>query len=179
MSIPPIVLIGPMASGKPAIGQELAGLLGAGFADTDRMVTKAHGPIPEIFTRYGERFFREKEAAAVASLLDPPEGPAEAGPVISVGGGAVLDTGTAQLLEASTVVVYLLTDLATVLPRISGKGNRPLLASDPVTAWVRLFDLRRPVYERLADLTLDTRRGNIRELAQRLRSLLHEGNYLQ
>lgn len=175
MNNPPIVLIGPMASGKSAVGHELAALLGVEFADTDRIVIKAYGPIPEIFSRYGERFFREKEAAAVATLLEPSDGP---GPVISVGGGAVFDTGTAQLLETSAVVVYLLTDLATVLPRLSGKGHRPLLAHDPVAAWVRLFDLRRPVYERLADVTLDTRRGNIRELADRLKGQLLEGDYL-
>lgn len=176
MTNPPIVLIGPMASGKSAIGQELAAQLGVTFSDTDRIVTKAHGPIPEIFARYGERFFRHKEATTLARLVESEE---YAGTVISVGGGAVLDTGTSQLLSSSAVVVYLLTDLATVMPRISGKGHRPLLAEDPVTSWVRLFDLRRPVYERLADLTLDTRRGNVRELAARLKALLQERNYLQ
>ncbi|GAB3273031.1 shikimate kinase [Arthrobacter pigmenti] len=176
MTPPPIVLIGPMASGKSAIGQELAAQLGVTFSDTDRIVTKAHGPIAEIFARYGERFFRHQEAAALQRLLESEE---YAGTVISVGGGAVLDTGTSQLLSSSAVVVYLVTDLATVMPRISGKGHRPLLAEDPVTSWVRLFDLRRPVYERLADLTLDTRRGNVRELAARLKALLQERNYLQ
>lgn len=176
MTNPPIVLIGPMASGKSAIGQELAAQLGVAFSDTDRIVTKAHGPIPEIFARYGERFFRHKEAAALQRLLESEQ---YAGTVISVGGGAVLDTGTSQLLSSSAVVVYLMTDLATVMPRITGKGHRPLLAEDPVTSWVRLFDLRRPVYEQLADITLDTRRGNIRELAARLMALLQERNYLQ
>lgn len=176
MTIPPIVLIGPMASGKSAIGQELAAQLGVRFSDTDRIVTKAHGPIPEVFARYGERFFRHKEASTLQRLLESEE---YAGTVISVGGGAVLDTGTSQLLSSSAVVVYLVTDLATVMPRITGKGHRPLLAEDPVTSWVRLFDLRRPVYEQLADLTLDTRRGNVRELAARLKALLQERNYLQ
>lgn len=177
MTTLPIVLIGPMASGKSVIGQELAHQLGVPFSDTDRIVTKAHGPIPEMFARYGERFFRHKEAATLARLLESDD--AE-GRVISVGGGAVLDTGTAQLLSSSAaVVVYLVTDLATVMPRITGKGHRPLLAEDPVTSWVRLFDLRRPVYEQLADLTLDTRRGDVRELAARLKALLQERNYLQ
>lgn len=176
MTPKPIVLIGPMAAGKSAIGHQLAALLSARFYDTDRMITDEHGPIPQIFARQGERFFRAREAAAVASLLQSEDRTAT---VIAVGGGAVLDAGTAQLLESNAVVVYLSTDLATVLPRISGSKSRPLLAGGPAQAWEQLFENRRPVYERLADLTLDTRHGSIRETADRLVRRLHEGEYLQ
>ncbi|BAS09159.1 shikimate kinase [Arthrobacter sp. Hiyo4] len=58
----PIVLIGPMAVGKSAIGHELAKLLDVPFVDTDSLIVDAHGSIASIFAGRGEHAFREIEA---------------------------------------------------------------------------------------------------------------------
>lgn len=159
-----IVLIGAMAVGKSAIGQELARALQREFVDTDQLITGKHGSIPEIFAGRGEQFFREVEAKMVAAAL---ESRTRRPRVISLGGGAVLDSGTQQLL-AGAWVVYLDADLDTVRERIRRNTGRPLLSGDPMERWEQMARTRLPVYRRLADATLDVRRGTVQELAAEL-----------
>ncbi|WP_302847299.1 shikimate kinase [Arthrobacter sp. ok362] len=165
-----MVLIGPMAVGKSAIGQQLAQHLGCAFVDTDALVVAQHGTIAEIFASRGEHAFRELEARAVAQAIEAAQGSTA---VISLGGGAVLDSGTQQLLGRCTVV-YLECDAETVAERIARNSGRPLLAGDAMGRWRTLFATRQPVYERLADLVLDVRSGSVPELAHRLEDALEE-----
>ncbi|AOT05652.1 shikimate kinase [Arthrobacter sp. U41] len=164
----PIALIGPMAVGKSAIGHQLSQQLGAAFVDTDVVVVANHGSIAEIFASRGERAFRELEARAVARAIENAQG---SNTVISLGGGAVLDSGTQQLLQHCTVV-YLECDADTVAERIARNSGRPLLAGDAMERWKSLFATRRPVYERLADLVIDVRDGSVPDLAHRIENAL-------
>ena len=165
----PVALIGPMAVGKSAIGHQLAHQLGASFVDTDVVVVANHGSIAEIFASRGENAFRELEARAVARAIEDAQGRTT---VISLGGGAVLDSGTQQLLGQCTVV-YLECDADTVAERIARNSGRPLLAAgDAMERWKTLFATRRPVYERLADLIIDVRHGSVTDLARRIENAL-------
>ncbi|WP_131684055.1 shikimate kinase [Pseudarthrobacter sp. YALA5] len=166
----PIALIGPMAVGKSTIGQELAQQLHVPFVDTDVLIVENHGSIASIFAGRGEHAFREIEARTVASAVEHAEG---TGSVISLGGGAVLDSGTQQLLARCTVV-YLECDEETVASRIARNSGRPLLAGDGMTRWSALFATRKPVYERLADVVIDVRRGSVTELGHRLKVALSD-----
>lgn len=163
-----IALIGPMAIGKSAIGQQLAADLGVPFIDTDAVIVENHGAIADIFASRGEHAFRGIEARTVAHAV---EESAASGAVISLGGGAVLDSGTQQLLERCTVV-YLEGDAETVAERIARNTGRPLLAGDSMARWEALFAARRPVYERLADIVLDVRQGSVPEICLRLEDRL-------
>ncbi|MGX9900749.1 shikimate kinase [Arthrobacter sp. SA17] len=170
-SIPgPIALIGPMAVGKTAIGQQLAKQLRAPFVDTDALIVEHHGSIADIFAGRGEHAFREIEARTVARVIEDAAGTPT---VISLGGGAVLDSGTQQLL-ARCMVVYLECDPETVAERIARNSGRPLLAGDPMSRWMELFTTRRPVYERLADLVFDVRHGSVSDLGRRLEEALRD-----
>ncbi len=164
-----------MAVGKSAIGQQLAQQLGARFVDTDVEVVAQHGTIADIFAGRGECAFRELEARAVAQAIEEAAAGTAAGSrtVISLGGGAVLDSGTQQLLAECTVV-YLECDASTVAERIARNSGRPLLAGDAMERWRTLFATRQPVYERLADLVLDVRSGSVPELARRLEDALEQ-----
>ncbi|MHA7189796.1 shikimate kinase [Arthrobacter sp. MDT2-16] len=155
----PVVLVGPMAVGKSAVGRMLAQRRGARFVDTDRVIVKRHGSIAGIFARDGEQAFRSLEAEVVRDAL------AEDGVVISLGGGAVLHPGTRELLAEATVV-FLDTDLATVLPRIRADSSRPLLAGRPAERWQELYDARRPVYVAVASAVVDTRGLTVREATE-------------
>lgn len=166
----PVVVIGPMAVGKSAVGAEVARRNGVQFLDTDQLITARYGTIADIFSSRGEHYFREVEARTVAETLEKYRGRAL---VLSLGGGAVLDSGTQQWLAGATVI-YMDTDLTTVLPRIRRPGARPLLAEDPVEAWERLAAVRRPVYERLADHVVDARGGNITTVVERLEAALRK-----
>ncbi|WP_287929467.1 shikimate kinase [Arthrobacter sp.] len=163
-----IVMIGPMAVGKSVIGAELARKMGLEFVDTDQRIVAKHGAIPRIFAARGEHHFRQLEARTVADVLDRPEAKAV---VLSLGGGAVLDTGTQQLLAKATVV-FLRATVDTVKERIVRNTGRPLLAADPVAAWSRLAAARGPVYARLADITIDVGKSSVPELVDQLIALL-------
>ncbi|MHA7207726.1 shikimate kinase [Arthrobacter sp. MDT1-65] len=154
-----VVLVGPMAVGKSAVGRMLARRTGARFVDTDRVIVERHGSIPGIFARGGEQVFRDLEADVVGEALTAD------GVVVSLGGGAVLHPGTRSLL-ADAVVVFLDTDLATVLPRIGADSGRPLLAGRPAERWQELYDARRPVYAAVATSVVDTRGLTVREATE-------------
>jgi shikimate kinase len=157
-----------MAVGKSAIGHQLAQQLGAPFVDTDAVIVESHGSIADIFAGRGEHAFREIEARTVARVVEEAAGTST---VISLGGGSVLDSGTQQLLERC-IVVYLECDADTVAARIARNSGRPLLAGDGIRRWKALFATRKPVYERLADIVLDVRRGSVPELGRRLEAVL-------
>ncbi|MFQ4149024.1 shikimate kinase [Arthrobacter sp. LAPM80] len=164
----PIVMIGPMAVGKSVIGAELARVLGIDFLDSDQKIVAKHGPVARIFAARGEHHFRQLEARAIADVLQAPKAKAV---VLSLGGGAVLDSGTQQLLAGATVV-FLSAEIDTVRERITRNTGRPLLAADPVATWERLAAARGPVYARLADITLDVNHSNVPQLVERLIHLL-------
>ncbi|MBE8528165.1 shikimate kinase [Amycolatopsis sp. H6(2020)] len=149
----PVVLIGPMAAGKSAVGQTLRTRHGYRLIDSDARIVAAHGTIPEIFAHHDEAHFRRLEAAAIGEILADPD---SVGAIVSVGGGAPMTPAVARLL-AETTVVYLLVDEQTVADRIRAEGDRPLLAGHPLQRWRQMYAQRHETYERLADLVVDAR----------------------
>jgi shikimate kinase len=143
---PAVVLVGPMGAGKTKVGRRVARLLGLDFVDTDKTIVAAHGPIAQIFAEQGEPAFRALERGAVVDALTT-DG------VVSLGGGAVLDPATRADLAAQRVV--LLTVGARAVEGRLGQGTRPLIR-DGLGDWQRIFDERRPLYQEVADLEIDT-----------------------
>ncbi|MDP5226055.1 MULTISPECIES: shikimate kinase [Arthrobacter] len=162
----PIVLIGPMAAGKSAVGQALAALLHGEYLDSDEVFVRENGAIADYFAKHGEDSFRELEAEIVARAISGqltvshPEAPR----IISLGGGS-LGSATSREVISRCHVVYLEADLATVLPRIARDTGRPMLAGDAAERWLALFDQRRPLYESVAQLTVDVRHGSPEDFA--------------
>ena len=65
-----VALVGMMGAGKSAVGKALAERLDVAFLDSDQEIEAASNlSIAEIFARYGEPFFREKEAQVIERLL--------------------------------------------------------------------------------------------------------------
>lgn len=155
-----VALIGPMGAGKTSIGKKTARALGIPFFDTDAAVVRDHGPIDRIFAEQGEEHFRRLERAAVVEGL-------ATGGIVSLGGGAVMHPGTRTDLAAHRVV------LLTVAPRVVAArvrdSNRPLLqGDDAIQRWTEIYELRRPVYEELADVTFDTSSGPLQDVVDAL-----------
>ncbi|MFJ3027421.1 shikimate kinase [Curtobacterium sp. NPDC087080] len=145
----PVVVIGPMGAGKSSVGKRVAKALGVPFTDTDRVIARAHGPIPGIFADRGEPAFRKLEAEAVRAAV-------ATGGVVSVGGGAVTHPDTRAALRGSRIVLLTVSPEA-VAARIAG-SDRPLLAQGGIDAWQTIADERAATYADLAHATFDTSR---------------------
>jgi len=134
-----------MGVGKSTIGKKLSKKLGLTFVDTDLMIVKEHGPIPEIFKDKGEAVFRSYEELAVAEAMKSPQ-------VIATGGGAVLSGKNQRAIE-NAIVIYLSTNGQHMKSRLAN-GNRPLLENG-ISDWKRIYEERKPLYERLCDFEID------------------------
>ncbi len=146
-----IYLIGFMGSGKSTVGPLLAKETNRAFFDTDKwIVNQTDKTIPEIFAQNGEEYFREKERAAIqfASQLEDF--------VVSVGGGAVMDTRNWLALKSSGLIIYLKCDVESILERVKNDLNRPLLSkSENKREKIEtLLNQRASTYEQ-ADLIID------------------------
>ena len=147
-----IYLIGPMGTGKSAVGRQVGRLLGVPFFDSDAEIERQAGvDIPFIFEREGEERFRTREREALIALCQ------QEPIVLATGGGAVLAPENRKLLSESGVVVYLETSVAQQLQRVGKGRGRPLLNDVDLPA--RLAELRTvrdPLYRDIADITLST-----------------------
>ncbi len=147
-----VVLVGMMGAGKTAVGKELARMLGVPFLDSDEeIVTASTLSIAEIFERFGEPYFRAREAEVIARLLRGTPC------VLSVGGGAFLNPETRARISAEGAALWLKADLDLLWSRVRHKTTRPLLRTDnPRETLAELLDTRGPAYAQ-ADLTVETR----------------------
>jgi shikimate kinase len=162
VSSPVAVLIGPPGAGKSTVGPLLAALLGAEFTETDAMVEDMAGkPVSDIFISDGEPVFRDLERTAVAQALATHRG------IVALGGGAVMDPGTQQLL-ARQRVVYLQTGFTAATQRVGLDTPRPLLLRNPRARMRELLAERLPVYEALARITVVTDDRDPQEIADEI-----------
>ena len=147
-----VFLVGPMGSGKSAVGRQLATRLGLEFLDSDAEVEARTGvDIPYIFEKEGEAGFREREREALDALTG------RSRVLVSTGGGAVLDPANRDRLRSRGCVVYLRTSVKQQFARTRRSGHRPLLSNDdPLGTLERLMLVRAPLYEEAADLVVDT-----------------------
>ncbi len=154
-----IFLVGPMGSGKTAVGRHLARLFHLSFHDSDADIEAKTGvDIAFIFEKEGEDGFRQREREAIERLtqLD--------GIVLATGGGAVILEDNRRALAARGVVVYLETSVEQQLERTRHARHRPLLNdTDPEAKLTELMAHRAALYQEIADITVstDNRRANL------------------
>lgn len=147
-----IVLLGYMGSGKSMLGKELAARLEQPFTDLDAHLEAEVGmPIPEIFSKRGELFFRKKEHELLKALLESGESR-----VLSLGGGTPAYAGNMDLVTAATPhTFYLQHSIPSLVGRLEKeRKGRPLIAHIPEEELYdfigkHIFD-RVPFYSRAA-----------------------------
>lgn len=160
-----LYLIGPMGSGKTAVGKHLARLLQYPFVDSDREIEAATGAdIPLIFEREGESGFRRREQEMIAQLVQRQR------IVLATGGGAVLDENNRRLLSAHGWIAYLATSASQQATRAGRTRHRPLLHGhpDPETRLAQLFVTREPLYRSIADFTICTDHRRVATVASEI-----------
>ena len=151
MSVPNLILVGPMGSGKTAVGRRLARDLHREFIDSDEIIERRTGvDIAYIFEKEGEAGFRKRERAVLAELA------AGQRVVLATGGGAVTVRANRKTLAASGTVIYLYASVSQQLKRTRG-NKRPLLNQGNRRAVLEeLMAKRDPLYREIADLTIET-----------------------
>jgi shikimate kinase len=159
-----IILIGMPGSGKTTIGKSLARLLRKPFIDLDHHIEQKCGvKIPVIFEIEGEPGFRKRETAVLEEVMK------EDNIVLATGGGAVLSEINRQLLSDGGCVIYLKASVEDLHRRTSRDRNRPLLAgTDPKKRLTELLIDRAPLYESIADITIETGAGSITSVVQKI-----------
>lgn len=165
-----VFLIGPMGSGKTAVGRQLARLLDLQFYDSDAEIERVTGvDIPYIFEKEGEAGFRQREREVIDSLTQL------SGIVLATGGGAVLLSENRQHLSDRGAVVYLKTSVEQQLERTKQSRQRPLLrTADPEARLRDLYTVRAPLYESIAAIIVDTDHRRVPAVASEIVRQLNE-----
>lgn len=146
-----LIVIGFMASGKSAVSATLASKMGLPLVQVDGEIVSRSGypSIPAIFAEKGEAYFRDLEAEVAASLRNAHD------VVISTGGGIITrEENMTNLKENGGTVIYLRTSFETVTERAGDLSTRPLFANKANA--LELYFSRLPIYERHADIIIDT-----------------------
>ena len=154
-----LTLCGMMGSGKSTVGKALSHITGKPFVDTDTLIEEKHGSISKIFAEYGEEYFRTLETQTVKELSG------KDGLIIATGGGLVLREENVALLKQNGQIVYLQAKLSTLQSRLAGDKTRPLLQTGRLEL---LLNERAPVYEGVADLTVQADGKTPDELAKEI-----------
>lgn len=159
----PIILIGPMGSGKTTVGTRVAHQMDTAYVDTDDLFEQRHGMISQYFRDHGEEVFRDAEETLIAqTLADRHFG------VIALGGGAVIRPVNRENIRAAGYVVFLDVSEAEALQRIGDGSDRPVLAGDPEGNWSRIRRQRLQYFEQTAHQSVDTSNLDVDVVANKI-----------
>ncbi len=169
-----IFLIGPMGSGKTAVGRHLARLFHFTFLDSDDDIEAKTGvDIPFIFEKEGEAGFRVRERESIERLTQ------KDGIVLATGGGAVIEAQNRRVLAARGVGVYLETSIEQQLERTRHGRHRPLLNdTDPEDKLRELMLHRASLYAEIAQITVSTDGRRVQVVAEEIQAELRRAHGL-
>ena len=117
-----LILLGMMAVGKTTVGKIVAKKQKLAFVDIDKLIEKENlMTISEIFTRKGEKFFREEEKKEVLKSLKKDNS------LIALGGGAFMNKDVREKILKNSISIWLDININTLNKRIKWNQKRPLL----------------------------------------------------
>lgn len=139
-----IVLIGMPTSGKTTISRQLGRILKKEPVEMDDEIEKKLGmSISQCFVRKGEAYFRRIETEVAREHRQG------RGEIISCGGGVIKTPETMRYLSENGLVILITRNLDQLYPT----DNRPLASNEE--ALRKLYEERKPLYERYRDVTVD------------------------
>ena len=162
-----IIITGFMGTGKSVVAKELARKLKMEYIDTDQVIEGRQGiSIADIFAGHGENYFREQEDKLVKELSQ------KENMVIATGGGTLLSSNNAGILNQTGEIICLYADSRTIYNRIRRKNNRPLLKRENVLSEInRLLEERKKAYNNFA-IKIDTTDLSVQEVVDKIITFL-------
>ena len=168
----PVFLVGFMGAGKTSVARKLARMAGVASVDMDTYIERCeHKRVKDIFAEVGEEGFRAIETQTLYELgmkKDPM--------VISCGGGVVLRPENRKALSELGLVEYLSVTAVEAASRISDVSSRPLFGD--LQNAQRVINERLPLYEEVADVTIDTVGRGSSSIAHEVFDILKEKGVL-
>lgn len=159
-----IILVGFMGAGKTTVSKYLGKMLALNIVETDELIVeKEKKSIREIFSEYGEEYFRNCESNIILELKNSSH------LVISVGGGAVLRDMNIRNMKKNGKIVLLTAKPQTVLERVKDSDERPILSGHMNTEFISmLMEKRKARYEEVADVVVSTDGKDIQEICEEI-----------
>jgi len=148
-----------MGTGKSTVGLALEETLKWKLIDVDQAIVEREGmSIPDIFSTRGEAAFRAIESEVLEAIM------ARSEQIVATGGGAVLAERNRESMRRNGLVVALKASAETIVARVSGDTNRPLLQGNPAEFVPILLEKRKGAYD-FADVEIDTDLLTAQEIA--------------
>lgn len=158
-----VVLIGMPGAGKSTLGVVLAKILGYEFIDADLLIqSKLDKTLQKIIDACGPDGFIEVENEVLCTL-------SASRAVIATGGSAVYSDEAMNHLKSIGTVVYLRVSYEELESRLGGLHERGVVMKNGIgMSLADLYEERRPLYEKYADVTIDIDGLSVRDAARRL-----------
>lgn len=157
-----LALVGFMGVGKSSVARLIGSQLHLPVVDTDELIEQRAGglKISELFARFGEPGFREREREVVQSLRDLRR------TIISTGGGLVTNPENLASLKQHSLVVCLWASPDVIWERVRHQSSRPLLQTKDPRERIRELVAQRESFYREADVMVNSEHRHLHEVAQ-------------
>ena len=141
-----------MGSGKSTVGRILAEKINFLFIDLDNIIELSEeSRINSIFDKKGEKYFRDIESNVIRNIYR------NKNCIFACGGGVVTRRENMELIKSCSLIVYLEISPDEAFRRLEKSRNRPLIkVDDPEKKISVMLKERKPLYEKYADMTLNT-----------------------
>lgn len=161
----PVFFIGFMGAGKTTLTRRLARNLGLASVDIDRCIERSTGrTIKHLYADLGDETFRRMEADMLEDFIsgDPL--------LISCGGGVVMGGRSKEIIQSCGFTVYLKVSPDESAERISNHATRPFF--EDMDTVRQVSERRLPLYDSLADVSIDTAGKSVGALAVEVEKVL-------
>lgn len=147
-----IMLIGFMGAGKTTVSRELSKMTGRKELDMDAYIVDREGmTIKDMFDRFGEEYFRQKETESLIEIMDMDD------LIVSCGGGVVVKDENVDHMKNGGVIVLLTATPQTTLDRVKNSTDRPILNGNMNIEFItELMNKRKDRYLSVADIIVET-----------------------
>lgn len=164
-----ITLIGMPGAGKSTVGVVLAKMAGYHFLDSDLVIQEQTGKLlHELIEQYGRKGFLELEGKINTSLNVE-------NTVIATGGSVVYEEDAMQHLSKISKIVYIKLPYEELKQRLGSLSQRGVVLKEGETL-KELYEERAALYEKYAEITVDTERIGIQDAAKKILFEIKQSN---